>query len=208
MSGALTGEPAAVAGANAQFYRAFEALDLAAMDAVWAHDDGVTGYVVIDGEAIATTPGHPFYTVERGWVEAAQLRSGDHVPSATSGSGVVASVTWVRGPDSMYDLTVADVHTFFVGDGGWLVHNCSAPVTPWTYKRHFRKTLGPDGGRSRIIKERFRGETSAIIHRVKRGKELVHQHVIHIGRYGGRRVFPDEWTGIPTVRGRPSGALK
>ena len=41
MSGALTGEPAAVAEANAQFYRAFEALDLAAMDAVWAHDDDV-----------------------------------------------------------------------------------------------------------------------------------------------------------------------
>ena len=41
MSGALTGEPAAVADANAQFYRAFEALDLAAMDAAWAHDDDV-----------------------------------------------------------------------------------------------------------------------------------------------------------------------
>ena len=31
---------AAVAEANARFYRAFEALDLAAMDAVWTHDDG------------------------------------------------------------------------------------------------------------------------------------------------------------------------
>ena len=41
MSGALTGEPAAVAQANAEFYRAFEALDLAAMDAAWAHDDDV-----------------------------------------------------------------------------------------------------------------------------------------------------------------------
>jgi len=30
-----------VADANAGFYRAFEALDLAAMDAVWAHDDDV-----------------------------------------------------------------------------------------------------------------------------------------------------------------------
>jgi ketosteroid isomerase-like protein len=37
----LTGDRAAVAEANARFYRAFEALDLAAMDAVWAHDDDV-----------------------------------------------------------------------------------------------------------------------------------------------------------------------
>jgi ketosteroid isomerase-like protein len=31
----------AVTAANAAFYRAFEALDLAAMDEVWAHDDDV-----------------------------------------------------------------------------------------------------------------------------------------------------------------------
>lgn len=34
-------EQAAVEAANARFYRAFEALDLAAMDAVWLHDDHV-----------------------------------------------------------------------------------------------------------------------------------------------------------------------
>jgi len=97
------------------------------ISAVWAHDDPTTGWVVIDGEAIATTPGHPFYTVERGWVEAAELRPGDYVPSLANGAGTVGSVTWLRGPDRMYDLTVDIAHTFYVGDGGWLVHNCSAP---------------------------------------------------------------------------------
>ena len=91
---------------------------------VWAHDDPVTGYVVIDGEAISTTPGHPFFTLERGWVEASELRVGEHVPAATAGPGLVGSVTWRRGPDRMYDLTVDRAHTFFVGDGAWLVHNC------------------------------------------------------------------------------------
>ncbi len=41
MPGALTGDDKAVAEANARFYLAFEALDLAAMDAVWAHDERV-----------------------------------------------------------------------------------------------------------------------------------------------------------------------
>ena len=41
MSGSLSGESQAVADANARFYRAFEALDLAAMDEVWAHADTV-----------------------------------------------------------------------------------------------------------------------------------------------------------------------
>ena len=37
----MSGSLKAVAEANARFYRAFEALDLAAMDAVWAHEDTV-----------------------------------------------------------------------------------------------------------------------------------------------------------------------
>jgi len=36
-------------------------------------------------------------------------------------------------PQRMYNLTVADAHTFFVGDGEWLVHNCGSIVTG-TYK--------------------------------------------------------------------------
>jgi hypothetical protein len=30
----------------------------------------------------------------------------------------------------MYDLTVESVHTFFVGEQQWLVHNCDFIVTP------------------------------------------------------------------------------
>ena len=37
----MSADHQAVAGANARFYRAFEALDLAAMDAVWAHGEHV-----------------------------------------------------------------------------------------------------------------------------------------------------------------------
>ncbi len=102
---------------------------------MWVHDDPVTGYVVIDGEAIATTPGHPFFTLERGWVAASELRVGEHLPAATSGAGVVGSVSWLRGPDRMYDLTVDRAHTFFVGDGGWLVHNCGGRGVPYLRNR-------------------------------------------------------------------------
>jgi hypothetical protein len=94
---------------------------------VWVNNDPVTGFVVIDGEAIATTPNHPFFTVERGWIGAGQLRVGDHVLSMDGHSGVVSAVEWERGPGRMYDLTVAVAHTFFVGEGEWLVHNRNCP---------------------------------------------------------------------------------
>ncbi len=95
-----------------------------AVTATFVHDDPTTGTVTVAGEAIATTPGHRFLTTERGWVEAHDLRAGEHVPSIGGGSGMVGSITWERGPATMYDLTVETVHTFAVGSGGWVVHNC------------------------------------------------------------------------------------
>jgi hypothetical protein len=91
--------------------------------------DEVTGTVAINGERVVTTPQHPFLTVERGWVEAEDLVSGDHVPSATGDAGVIGSISWDGGPATMYDLTVGTVHTFAVGRGGWVVHNVGPCVS-------------------------------------------------------------------------------
>ena len=91
--------------------------------AVLVHADAVTGTVVIDGEVIETTPEHPFFTLDRGFVRAAELRPGDLVATEDGTPGTVGSVTWDGGPAVMYNLSVAVDHTFFVGEGGWWVHN-------------------------------------------------------------------------------------
>ncbi len=39
------------------------------------------------------------------------------------GNGTVESIAVVVDPQPMYNLTVDEAHTFFVGDGDWLVHN-------------------------------------------------------------------------------------
>lgn len=96
----------------------------------FVNDDPVTGTVVIDGEPLGTTPEHPFYTEDRGWVLAQDLRPGDHVRSADGSQGVVSSVSWTGGRSVMYNLTVAVDHTYFVGDGRWLVHNCDEALQP------------------------------------------------------------------------------
>ena len=51
------------------------------------------------------------------------LWPGAHVREANGQSGVVGAVTFVPHPQTMYNLTVAQAHTFFVGSGQWLVHN-------------------------------------------------------------------------------------
>lgn len=98
--------------------------------AIWSHPDAVTGTVEIDGEPIAVTPEHPFRTTERGWVTADDLQPGDHVVSLTGSAGIVGAISWNRGPDTMWNLTVATAHTYSVGVGRWLVHNACGPDLP------------------------------------------------------------------------------
>jgi hypothetical protein len=97
--------------------------------AVHVNADPVTGSVIIGGETIETTPEHPFYTVEAGWLDAQDLAPGMHVPSASADPGTVEAVDFSDGPGTMYNLTVEVAHTFFVGEGQWLVHNvaCDLP---------------------------------------------------------------------------------
>jgi len=49
----------------------------------------------------------------------------------------------------MYNLTVDTAHTFFVGEGQWLVHNaCPKPVKPYevgTYNDLLKKSPNDDG---------------------------------------------------------------
>lgn len=78
---------------------------------------------MIEGEFIATTPTHLFYTTE-GWVEAGELGEDAYVVRAGGAPGQVWESLTFTLPRQMYDLTVAEAHTFFVGEEQWLVHNC------------------------------------------------------------------------------------
>jgi RHS repeat-associated protein len=81
--------------------------------------------LTIDGERIDTTPEHPFYVLLRGWVSAIALHIGDQVRTADGDYGAVEGARLDPTPRLMYNLTVAEAHTFFVGEEGWLVHNAT-----------------------------------------------------------------------------------
>jgi hypothetical protein len=113
--------------------------------------DGVMVKVEItddDGsfEAIECTGGHPFWVVggialadrthaedamPQGaqptaggrWVEAGSLRVGDTLLTRDGGYAVVAGVTSHAEQRVVYNLTLASVHSYAVGDEGVLVHN-------------------------------------------------------------------------------------
>jgi A nuclease family of the HNH/ENDO VII superfamily with conserved AHH/Pretoxin HINT domain len=74
---------------------------------------------------IETTPQHPFY-VEGVWVAAEDLEVGMTITSAGDLEGAITATEHIEHTQEMFNLTVAEAHTYFVGEGQWLVHNaCS-----------------------------------------------------------------------------------
>jgi len=81
----------------------------------------------INGEWIETTPEHPFYTLEEGWIPADELETGMHIRNA-EGDYELVWLKWnIEKDQEMYNFTVDTAHTYFVGDGQWLVHNECGP---------------------------------------------------------------------------------
>ncbi|MBI4760291.1 MAG: AHH domain-containing protein [Chloroflexi bacterium] len=97
--------------------------------AVMSHADEVLVELILDGEWIETTPEHPFYVKGKGWTPAEDLRMGDEIRQADGTTGRVWLTWTVYRTQAMYNLTVDTAHTFFVGEGQWLVHNACSSAT-------------------------------------------------------------------------------
>ena len=68
-------------------------------------------------EVVHTNKKHPFLTVEQGFLPVASVKVGMHVKRADGRVGIVTVWKRVPGITMMYNLEVAQDHTFTVGDG-------------------------------------------------------------------------------------------
>jgi hypothetical protein len=83
--------------------------------------------VVRQSEVVHTSSEHPFFTKEQGFVPAGKLEPGMHILRADGSFGVVTGWKAVHATRVMYNLEVAQDHTFVVGEGQWVVHNKCDP---------------------------------------------------------------------------------
>lgn len=79
-------------------------------------------------EVVHTTANHPWLSADHGWLIASFLHIGEPVQQADGSTAMVVAVKSVSGAADMWDLTVANVHTFAVGTGAFVVHNCGDQV--------------------------------------------------------------------------------
>jgi RHS repeat-associated protein len=81
--------------------------------------------ICLDGEEIQCTASHPFWTNERGWVEAGSLTERDTLFSANGNAvGILRIGRFsVSGSIAVYNMEVDDTQCYFVGRAEVLVHN-------------------------------------------------------------------------------------
>lgn len=122
--------------------------DVKVGDMVWAYDEE-TGenawkpvvrlfrnqtkewyHVFVDGEEIVCTAKHPFYVVDKGFIEAKYLKPNDKL-LLSSGKEVIlerVEVEKLETAENTYNFEVADFHTYYVTENNVLVHNkCRSP---------------------------------------------------------------------------------
>src|SRR5712692_7147639 len=74
-------------------------------------------------EVIHTNQKHPFFTMEHGFLPVGRIKLGMHLLRGDGRVGVVTGWKVVPGTKVMYNLEVAQDHTYTVGAGQWVVHN-------------------------------------------------------------------------------------
>ena len=84
---------------------------------------GSHGHITKMSEVVHTNQKHPFFTLEHGFLPVGQITQGTHLLRADGRVGVVTGWKVVPGTKVMYNLEVAQDHTFTVGIGQWVVHN-------------------------------------------------------------------------------------
>ena len=122
--------------------------------------EGLKQLVSIDyGEAkIVATAAHPFWVDNRqAWVDASALEVGDVMVSLDGRSEIVEGVEQWSEEETVFNLTVAGIHTYFIvaGDDPVLVHNSSCTITGRaaelrTRAGRNRVTINTPGGRMTI----------------------------------------------------------
>ena len=82
-------------------------------------------HIFANGEEIITTPEHPFYVINRGWIGAIHLRAGDILVRLNGENVILEKIQHelLEAPVKVYNFEVEEFHTYYVGDSALLVHN-------------------------------------------------------------------------------------
>ena len=79
--------------------------------------------IYVDGEVISATEEHPFWVVDKGWVDPKDLEVGDKLQTEDGQIVDIDKLEKREGDFKVYNFHVEGIPTYFVSDLGILVHN-------------------------------------------------------------------------------------
>ncbi|MEH0579350.1 MULTISPECIES: polymorphic toxin-type HINT domain-containing protein [Streptomyces] len=162
-----------------------------------------------EATTVTATAGHPFWVPSlREWVDAGELKPGQWLQTSSGAWIQIGAVeAWTAKKATVHNLTVTDVHTYYVlvGAAPVLAHNCIDP------RPDFNSDLSANGHYSKHVK--------GVDFRIKKGRVREPQawdaSLPEFDRLGGRKAYReaardfmhgDGPDGSITVR-TPSGAV-
>lgn len=117
-------------------------------------DHDFTDVTLADGSTLTSTSHHPYWSQnDRTWKNAEDLAAGDTLRTPQNNTAPIAATRDWQGLQDAYDLTVDDLHTYFVSTGttNVLVHNNNEACPTWvrdifknlpSYNKTGDKTVG------------------------------------------------------------------
>ncbi len=124
------------------------------------------------GEALRTTSDHPFY-VRGQWVRVKRLRVGDSLVSQHGQRHVLRRIELKPEQVTVYNFTVDELHTYFVGQNAILVHNSG----PCPVKSVIQET---NAGKGNLTSKHTLTESQAL----EAGEKFVGKNATEIGKPG------------------------
>ncbi|WP_417532048.1 putative Ig domain-containing protein [Marinobacter lipolyticus] len=95
---------------------------------------------ILSGEIITATDDHPFYLSDMGtWVEAGDLSTDNVLFGFDQTPVVIDSINPYVEDATVYNLSVENDHTYYVGESRALAHNCYQKPKSINYKKHVPK---------------------------------------------------------------------
>jgi hypothetical protein len=131
----------------------------------------------VSGEVIRTTPEHPFYVEGEGWKQAGALAAGDRLATLSGEWVAVEEAFDTQEWATVYNLRVADYHTYFVGDEHW----------GWAAWAHNTACIGSYGGLETVsgYERHHIGQHAAMSSLAEAGFAYTHDSAPAIRLFGG-----------------------
>ena len=113
-------------------------------------------------QTFGVTGDHPFWTRQSGWTDASELKPGDEVYTSTGRWADVLGSNWRSDRQTVYNLSVARAHTYFVGEPAVWVHNigCDVDDVLKSSRRPSRPGSNTPRGRQSLQKKVDRGDSA------------------------------------------------